>query len=132
MQLHCRRQGRNTQQFKAISKSVLSYVTTNFIPNRSIEYNDNRISKFIAQYGKCAVTGAELGKSDWHCHHMIPYYISKDDRYSNLIVLHESVHRLVHLKDKNKINSLLSMLHLTNKQKDKVNELRKLCKNLII
>jgi len=117
---------------KAISKSVLNYVMKNFIPNRSIEYNDNRISKFIAQYGKCAVTGTELGKSDWHCHHIIPYYISKDDRYSNLMVLHESVHKLIHLKDVNKINSLLDVLHLNNKQKRKVNELRKLCKNHMI
>lgn len=117
---------------KVINKSVLSYVMKNFIPNRTIEYNDNRISKFIAQYGKCAVTGAELGKSDWHCHHKIPYYISKDDRYSNLIVLHEAVHKLVHLKDVNKINSLLGILHLKNKQKEKVNELRKLSKNYTI
>ncbi|MDR7077381.1 hypothetical protein J2Y03_002405 [Neobacillus niacini] len=50
----------------------------NFIPNRTIEYNDNRKSKFIAQYGKCAVTGTELGKSDWHCHHKIPFHISKE------------------------------------------------------
>ena len=51
-----------TTILKAINKSVLSYVMKNFIPNRTIEYNDNRISKFIAQYGKCAVTGVELGK----------------------------------------------------------------------
>ena len=48
---------------KAIKKNVLSHVMKNFIPNRTIEYNDNRISKFIAQYGKCAVTGVELGLS---------------------------------------------------------------------
>jgi len=120
------------KNLKAINKSVLSYVMKNFIPNRTIEYNDNRISKFIAQYGKCAVTGAELGKSDWHCHHMIPYYTSKDDGYSNLIVLHEAIHKLVHLTDVNKINSLLGVLHLTNRQKKKVNELRRLCGNHII
>jgi RNA-directed DNA polymerase len=117
---------------KAINKNVLSHVMKNFIPNRTIEYNDNRISKFIAQYGKCAVTGAELGKSDWHCHHKIPYHISKDDRYSNLIVLHETLHRLVHLKDINKINSILDDLQLNSKQKGKVNELRSLCKNYTI
>jgi RNA-directed DNA polymerase len=33
---------------KAINKNVLSYVMKNFIPNRTIEYNDNRISRFIA------------------------------------------------------------------------------------
>lgn len=117
---------------KAINKSVLSHVMKNFIPNRTIEYNDNRISKFIAQYGKCAVTGAELGKSNWHCHHKVPYHISKDDKYSNLIVLHEAVHRLVHLKDGNKIKSLLNVLQMSKKQKEKVNELLKLCKNYTI
>ena len=114
---------------KAINKSVLSYVMKNFIPNRTIEYNDNRISRFIAQYGKCAVTGVELGKSDWHCHHKNPYHLSKDDRYSNLIVLHETVHRLVHLKDDEKIKTILNALKVNNKQIEKVNELRKQCKN---
>ena len=114
---------------KAINKNVLSYVMKNFIPNRTIEYNDNRISRFIAQYGRCAVSGVELGFNDWHCHHKNPYHLSKDDRYSNLIVLHEGVHRLVHLKDIEKIKSLLNALQLNNKQKEKLNELRKQCKN---
>ena len=114
---------------KAISKSVLSYVMKNFIPNRTIEYNDNRISRFIAQYGRCAISGVELGRNDWHCHHKVPYHISKDDKYSNLIVLHESVHRLVHLKDVDKINVLLTVLNLNNKQKEKLNQLRKSCQN---
>ena len=117
---------------KAINKRLLSYVMKNFIPNRTIEYNDNRISKFVAQYGKCGVTGVELGKGDWHCHHMVPYHISKDDRYSNLIVLHETVHQLIHLKDIDKIKSFLDVLKLNNKQLKKVNELRNLCKNFKI
>jgi RNA-directed DNA polymerase len=114
---------------KAIDRMILRHVMKNFIPNRSIEYNDNRISKFIAQYGKCAVTGWELGLADWHCHHKIPYHLSKDDRFSNLIVLHESVHRLVHLKDTDKIKSLLTTLKINKKQKEKVNDLRKQCQN---
>ena len=79
----------------------------NYIPNRSIEYNDNRISKFIAQYGKCAILGEELGTNDWHCHHINPYHLSKDDSYSNLIILHKAIHRLIHLKDKDKIEKSL-------------------------
>lgn len=116
----------------AINKSVLSYVMKNFIPNRTIEYNDNRISRFIAQYGKCAITGIELGKSDWHCHHKEPYHLSKDDRYANLIVLHESVHRLVHLKGEGKIKLILNALKLSQKQIEKVNQLRKQCRNYTI
>jgi RNA-directed DNA polymerase len=117
---------------KAINKNVLSYVMKNFIPNRTIEYNDNRISKFIAQYGKCAITGVELGTNDWHCHHKIPYHLTKDDRYSNLTVLHESVHRLIHIKDIGKIQNLLKLLKLNKKQLEKVNELRKQCRNYTI
>ena len=120
------------KNLKAINGNVLSYIMRNYIPNRTIEYNDNRISRFIAQYGKCAVLGIELGLNDWHCHHKKPYHLSKDDSYSNLIVLHESVHRLIHLKDVNKIKSLLQSLQLNKKQKEKVNELRKQCKNDVI
>lgn len=115
------------KRLKAINKDVLRHVMYNFIPNKSIEYNDNRISKFVAQYGKCSVTGIELGLSDWHCHHKTPYHKTKDDRFSNLVVLHESVHRLVHLKDTTKIDILLEALKLTKKQIDKVNELRSHC-----
>jgi RNA-directed DNA polymerase len=57
---------------KAIDRVILRHVMKHFIPNRTIEYNDNRISKFIAQYGKCAVTGMELGLSDWRCHQKFP------------------------------------------------------------
>ena len=42
-------------------------------------------------------------------------------------VLHETVHRLVHLKDCEKINPLVKALKLTKKQKEKVDELRKQC-----
>lgn len=111
---------------------MLSYIMRNYIPSRSIEYNDNRISKFIAQYGKCAILGEELGIQEWHCHHINPYHLSKDDGYSNLVVIHKTIHQLVHLKDKVKIEALLQSLKLTSKQKEKVNKLRLRCQNEII
>jgi RNA-directed DNA polymerase len=117
---------------KAISRDDLSSIMNSFIPNRSIEYNDNRISKFVAQYGKCAISGMELGKNDWHCHHKNPYHLSKDDSFSNLVILHESVHRLVHMKDKVKISALLKILKLSKKQIEKLNDLRLQCHNQAI
>ena len=39
------------------------------IPNRSIEYLDNRVSLYAAQFGKCAVTGKVLWIDEIHCHH---------------------------------------------------------------
>jgi group II intron reverse transcriptase/maturase len=124
--------GKIHKSLKAINKTVLFSIMKSFIPNRTIEYNDNRISKFITQYGKCAISGLELGISDWHCHHKYPYHLSKDDTFSNLIILHEAVHRLVHLKDNEKINQLMMVLKLTKKQKDKLNELRLQCRNKAI
>ena len=120
------------KSLKAINKTVLSSIMKSFIPNRSIEYNDNRISKFIAQYGKCAISGMELGKNDWHCHHKNPYHLSKDDSYLNLVILHESVHRLVHLKDNDKIKTIIKVLKLSKKQMEKLNELRLQCHNQAI
>ncbi|XZF78084.1 group II intron reverse transcriptase/maturase [Bacillus sp. AL-1R] len=117
---------------KAIDKNILSYIMRNYIPNRSIEYNDNRISKFIAQYGKCAILGVDLGINEWHCHHINPYHISKDDSYSNLIIIDKDIHKLLHLKDKDKIGTLLKSLNLTQKQMEKVNSLRLKCQNQTI
>ena len=82
--------------------------------------NDNRISRFIAQYGKCAVTEIELGLNDWHCHHKTPYHFAKDDSYGNLMILHESVHRLIHMRNQGKIQELLNALKLNKKQIKKV------------
>ena len=41
-------------------------------PRRSVEYMDNRISLYAAQYGRCAVTGKELWLDEIHCHHKQP------------------------------------------------------------
>jgi RNA-directed DNA polymerase len=74
---------------QAINKQTLSYVMKQFIPRRSIEYNDNWISRFIAQGGKRTVTGTELGLDNRHCYHKTPYYLTKDDSYGNLMILRE-------------------------------------------
>lgn len=77
----------------------------NYIPNRSIEYNDNRISNFIAQYGKYAVLGEALGIGEWYCHHIILYHLSQDDRFSILLIVRDTIHQLIHLKDTSKIEN---------------------------
>ena len=100
------------QNLRAINKQTLAYVMKQFISSRSIEYNDNRISRFIAQYGKYIVIGIELGLDDWHCHHKTPYHLTKDDSYGNLMMLHESVHRLIHMRNQEKIQVLLNVLKL--------------------
>lgn len=91
---------------------------------RSIEYMDNRISLFVAQNGKCAVTGRELLLDEIHCHHKVPVKMGGNDRYENLTILHKNIHRLLHASQPETINSYLSQLKLNPKQKAKLNKLR--------
>ncbi|WP_346835861.1 group II intron reverse transcriptase/maturase [Paenibacillus polymyxa] len=118
--------GRDLIHNKLVSSAahVLALGLTN-IPDKSIEYHDNRISKFLAQYGKCYVTGRELGLHGWHCHHVVPFHISKDDRFSNLVIVDGDIHSLIHMTDQTKINALLKILDLDSKNLVSLNRLRR-------
>ena len=93
---------------------------------RSVEYMDNRISLYVAQYGKCAVTGQILELHEIHCHHKKPVSQGGNDRYENLIILHKDIHRLLHATKEETIKAYLTQLQLTYKQKAKLNKLRQL------
>jgi len=109
-----------------ISEYVLQWLRENPVINdrATIEYNDNRISKFIAQHGKCAVSGRELLSNEIHCHHITLYHESKDDRYNNLVIVHSDIHKLIHSNEPMFINSLLNSFGLNQNQLEKLNKFR--------
>ncbi|MFI3803983.1 group II intron reverse transcriptase/maturase [Vagococcus fluvialis] len=90
----------------------------------TVEYDDNRLSKFVAQNGKCGVTKQELLMNEVHCHHKIPWNVSKNDSYENLIIVSKDIHELIHMKNMDKILNKIGNLKLTKSQLDKVNDLR--------
>lgn len=93
---------------------------------RSSEYADNRISLYSAQWGKCAVTGREFEViEDIHCHHITPRGKGGDDRYENLTLVLEPIHRLIHTTNEEIIGLYLQLLNLNKSQLAKLNELRK-------
>lgn len=102
------------------------------IYDKSIEYYDNRISLFAAQYGKCAVTGKELWIDEIHCHHKLPKYLGGTDEYSNLVIVHKDVHKLIHAVSKNTINAYLTLIKPTKVMLDKINKLRIIAGNAVI
>lgn len=108
-----------------IDIETMLYLMTHPIPDETMEYNDNRISRYAGQYGRCAVTGIELLPDEIHCHHRIPRSKNGSDDYDNLIILHEDVHKLVHATSEATIKKYVRKLNLTPKQVDKVNKLRK-------
>ena len=114
------------KQLEAVDMEILHYLMRNPVWNASIEYNDNRLSLYSAQMGKCAVTGAKLMIGDMFCHHKVPRCNGGTDAYQNLILVCGNAHRLIHATDPNTIARIADSLNLTPKQKTKVDKLRSL------
>jgi len=84
--------------------SVIRRLMENPVLNRTIQYADNRISRFIAQYGKCNVTNILLQYEEVHCHHKKLRSVGKDDSYENLVIVHKDIHGLIHATDNETIS----------------------------
>lgn len=92
----------------------------------SAEYTDNRLSLFSAQWGRCAVTGIEFSTvSEIHCHHKKLRSNGGSDKYENLVLVLEPVHKLIHAQKPETIAYYLELLKLNPAQLKKVNDLRK-------
>lgn len=111
----------------------LNYIIKHPIENMSVEYNDNRISLFTAQWGACGLTGYPLNVREMECHHIIPKSTGGEDKFSNLILLSKECHKLIHATKKDTIEKYLNLcLHRidiccnknTKKFFDKLNILR--------
>lgn len=115
----------------AVSEIALRWIRSHPVVSdrATVEFNDNRISLFIAQLGKCSVTGEELNVLDMHCHHKIPYHLSKDDKYSNLIIVKPEVHILIHATKEDTIQRYMTLLNLNDEQVKRLNRLRLLVRN---
>jgi len=120
------------KQIESVSNSEFIYLTENPVPNRSIEYNDNRISLFSAQYGKCGVLGERLEVNNFHCHHIIPVSAGGKDKYSNLVIISPDIHRLIHATKSETTHQILAKLKLSKRQIAKVNKFRVQVGNIVI
>ncbi|MGL4791080.1 MAG: group II intron reverse transcriptase/maturase [Anaerotignaceae bacterium] len=109
-----------------IDKNTLHYLMRNPVKNKTIEYNDNRLSLYCAQKGKCGVSSMVLDKDDVHCHHKKPRYLGGKDEYRNLIIISETIHKIIHANSETTIFKLLQGLNLDKAQIQKLNKLRKL------
>jgi regulator of extracellular matrix RemA (YlzA/DUF370 family) len=108
-----------------VNMETLLWLMKNPRMKRSIEYADNRISLYAAQYGRCAITGKMLLPHEIHCHHKLPLSLGGTDKYNNLVILDELVHQLLHATLPETIAQHLSQLQLTKNQLQKLNKLRK-------
>ena len=113
-----------------INTSLMLKLMSQPLYNRSTEYADNRISLFSAQWGKCAVTCREFTTTEEiHCHHKIPKSKGGSDKYENLILVFEPIHKLIHAINEDTVEKYKVICNLDKDQMKKLNELRKLVGN---
>ena len=110
----------------AINTEAMLYLMRNPVIGRSIEYADNRISLFAAQYGKCAITGLPMEVHEIHCHHKVPVSKGGTDEYANLILITEAVHVIIHATSETIIKQYLNNIQLDDSKLEKLNKLRTL------
>ena len=108
-----------------IETRIMLWLMRNPTKGSSVEYADNRIAVYTVQKGKCAVTGAELKIGEIHCHHIKPRSKGGTDNYKNLILITETVHKLIHATKEDTIQRHLEVINPNAKQMLKINELRK-------
>jgi hypothetical protein len=111
---------------------LIRYLLNSKEYDKSVKYNDNRISLMAGQQGKCAVTNEPLVINAMHCHHKKPKEIGGTDDYDNLVWLNALVHKLIHATETDTIAKYLNKLQLDKKALKKVNSLRLLAENLEI
>lgn len=109
--------------------TVLHMLAKAVIPNRTIEYMDNRVSLYAAQFGKCAVTGKVLWIDEIHCHHKKPTSQGGTDEYNNLVIVHKDVHMLIHAVKSETIQVYLDKVKPDKSQLEKINKFRMLAGN---
>lgn len=112
--------------------NIIQYILNNPNGNRSIEYNDNRVSLYVGQCGRCAVTNEVLSKENMNCHHKIPKSLGGTDEYKNLILVTEKIHKLIHARSSETILQILNGLNLDSRKRAKINKLRQQCCNVAI
>jgi len=117
---------------KNISPVILRHLLENPLPSESIEFNDNRISLFVGQNGKCAISGEYLQIGKMEVLHKTPKKYGGTDAYSNLIFLKSSIHEIIQTTQTDLIVNYLKSENLDKKALEKINTLRILFGNFEI
>lgn len=119
------------KELGCIDQNMLNHLINNPSTRQSIEFNDNRISKYVAQKGKCSISGITLNE-DMQVHHIKPKQDGGTDEYSNLIIVSYEIHKLIHATKAETIKKYLSLTKLDKDAMKKLNKLRKSVGNDVI
>lgn len=83
-----------------------------------------RMAAYWVQDNRCYITGVPLEKGNRELHHRIPRKYGGIDSPDNLMLLHKTVHRMVHAETLQELYRLLVQMPLTEDQLQRLNILR--------
>lgn len=114
---------------KELKTNVITEMTKMVLSQNSenLEYSDNKISRYSMQNGKCSILGTFQSAEEVHCHHVIPRYLGGTDKFENLVIINNLVHRLIHATKQETIQRYKELLQLNAKQLKKLNLFRQKC-----
>lgn len=113
-----------------VNKEIMKYFVDNPLQS-SVELNDNRISMYSEQNGKCIITNHIL-QEDAEVHHIKPISQGGTDAYKNLALMIPEAHKLIHATTEDTIKYYVTLLNLSKSQIKKVNKYRKYVGNGMI
>lgn len=114
------------KKLEGIDMAVLHDLMRNPIEGESIEFNDNRLSLYSAQKGKCAVTGNQMDADDVVCIRKTPKEQGGTDKYSNLLLVCRNIQKLLYIKNPDTFIAEMEKLNLDLKRTEKLLKLRSL------
>ena len=106
--------------------AVVKYLIKKACQNEasSVEFEDNQISRYFGQYGKCAISGTELGLDGWKCHRIVPKRLGGGDNYQNLILVTDNVYHLINSNGSEIETEYLELINSDESMLKKINKLR--------
>lgn len=116
-------------KLQSIDMSILIYLMKHPLITESTELNDNRLSLYSGQMGKCCITEKKLEIGDMELHHKKPKSIGGNDSYNNLCFVTADVHKLIHATRSETIEKYSKKLNLSKEALRKLNKLRTMVGN---
>ncbi|HDR6296969.1 TPA: hypothetical protein QCU59_000605 [Bacillus cereus] len=87
------------KEIKRVSVREIEMFRKGIYKTKSVLYENNRLSKYVAQKGCCGITGERLTPHNAICHHIKPTGQGGSDECHNLIIINRKYHMLIHNKD---------------------------------
>lgn len=104
---------------------VLEELSKVKMEGESIEYSDNKLSRFVACQGRCELSKVQLLPEEVACIRLTPKEDGGNDMYSNLRIVHKDVLKLRETEDLNTMKEIIERLDCKkSSQVQKINKWR--------